>query len=61
MVEANGVEPAFATSTPKADAISYARGRFGGSRGAIHVYDEAGENLVEKIAIDDRIKYPHVR
>ena len=58
-IEATGVEPAFATSTPKADAISYARGRFGGSRGEIHVYDDVGEKIVEKIAMDDRIKYPH--
>jgi hypothetical protein len=35
-VEATGVEPAFATSTPKADAINYARGRFGGSHPARH-------------------------
>jgi hypothetical protein len=49
------------TPTPKADAIDYARGRFGGSRGPIHVYDEAGENIVEKIPVDDRIKYPHAR
>jgi len=48
-----------ATSTPKADAISYARGRFGGGSGEIHIYDDAGKNIVEKIPIDDRIKYPH--
>jgi hypothetical protein len=23
----------------------------------IHVYDDAGENIIEKIPIDDRIKY----
>jgi hypothetical protein len=57
--EAPGVEPAFATSTPKADAIGYARGRFGGASGEIHVYDEHGETIVEKIPMDDRIKYPH--
>jgi hypothetical protein len=36
VVEATGVDPAFATSTPKADAINYARGRFGGSHPARH-------------------------
>jgi hypothetical protein len=51
-VEATGVEPAFATSTPKADAISYACGRFGGSCGEIHVYDDVRENIVEKIAME---------
>ncbi len=32
--------------------IDYARGRFGGSRGEIHVYDNAGENIVEKFRVD---------
>jgi hypothetical protein len=53
--EGDGVQPAFPT---KQHAIDYASNRFGGSRGEIHVYDDAGENMVEKIAIDDRIKYP---
>jgi hypothetical protein len=53
--ESEGVQPAFPT---KQHAIDYASNRFGGSRGEIHVYDDAGENMVEKIAIDDRIKYP---
>ena len=30
-----------------------------GASGEIHVYDDTGENIVEKIAMDDRIKYPH--
>jgi hypothetical protein len=33
--EAPGVEPAFATSSAKADAINYARNRFGGVSGEI--------------------------
>lgn len=60
-VEALGVEPAFATNPPKADAINYARGRFGGASGEIHVYDEAGKDIVAKITMDDRIKYPHAQ
>ena len=60
-VEGSGVEPAFATGTPKADAISYALSRFGGSTGAIQVYDETGEKVVESITMDDRIKYPHAQ
>ena len=55
--EAPGTEPAFATRTPKADAISYARGRFGGSKGEIHIWDEAGETIVEKIQIDGGSHY----
>jgi hypothetical protein len=55
--EAPGVEPAFATTTPKADAIDYARGRFGGSHGEIHVYDETGEAVAKKIAIDGGGQY----
>jgi hypothetical protein len=55
--DAPGVEPAFATNDPKADAINYARGRFGGSCGEIHVYDDAGTNIIEKIVMDGRTKY----
>jgi len=55
--EAPGVEPAFATGTPKSDAIDYAKGRFGGAAGEIHVYDDAGENIVEKIPIDGGTQY----
>ena len=57
--EAPRVEPAFSTSDPEMDAIDYAWNRFGGSTGEIKVYDEAGENIVERIAKSDRIKYPH--
>ncbi|MGH8092270.1 MAG: hypothetical protein ACREIF_02190 [Chthoniobacterales bacterium] len=56
--ESPGVEPAFAQPNGKAKAIDYARGRFGGSDGEIHVYDQADKQVVEKITIDDRIKYP---
>jgi hypothetical protein len=37
------VEPAVATSAPKADAICYARRWFGGAAGEIHVYDNTRE------------------
>ena len=40
-------------------AIDYARGRLGSSAGEVHVHDESGENVVETITIDDRIKYSH--
>ena len=50
--EAPGVEPAFAAPDARQKAFEYARGRFGGSAGAIHVYDEAGENVTERIQID---------
>ncbi|MGH8092684.1 MAG: hypothetical protein ACREIF_04350 [Chthoniobacterales bacterium] len=56
--ESPGVEPAFAQPNGREKAIAYARGRFGGSEGEIHVYDEAGQEVVETITIDDRIKYP---
>ena len=49
--------PAFKTGDPKADAIDYAKGRFGGSAGEIHVYDDAGTAIVEKIQIDGRVLY----
>ena len=32
-------------------------GRFGGSAGEIHVYDDAGTKLIEKIVMDERMKY----
>jgi len=57
--EAPGVAPAFPGPNGKQAAIDYACQRFGGSRGEIHVYDDTGENIVAKIPMDDRIKYPH--
>jgi hypothetical protein len=53
------VEPAFDTRTAKADALHYARNRFGGGSGQIDIYDEAGGNIVETIPMDDRMKYPN--
>jgi hypothetical protein len=55
--EAASVQPTFRTGASKIDAIDYARGRFGGSSGEIHVYDEAGENIAEKIPIDGGMQY----
>jgi hypothetical protein len=54
--QGKGVQPAFHS---KEDAIEYARRRFGGGTGEIHVYDDVGENIIEKIPIDDRINYPN--
>jgi hypothetical protein len=56
-VEAPGVEPAFAQPGAKENAVSYSRRRFGGSAGEIHVYDETGENIVQKILIDGGNQY----
>jgi hypothetical protein len=55
--EAVGVEPAFKTGNSKADAISYSRGRFGGSKGEILVYDADGETVAEIIHIDGGTAY----
>jgi hypothetical protein len=53
-----GVQPAFQTPNAKADALSYARNRFTGCpRGEVHAYDDAGEQIVEKILIDGGDKY----
>ena len=57
--EAPGVEPCYVGPNAKDQAIGYAvRCRFGGSEGEVHVYDEAGENVIENIPINDRGKYP---
>ena len=51
--EGPGVEPAFPGPNGKSEAISYARGRFGGSpNGEIHVYDEAGNTIIETISLE---------
>ena len=55
--EAPGVEPTFAAPDAKERALSYARGRFGGSAGEIHVYDEAGVRIIEKIPIKGGTQY----
>ena len=47
--ESEGVQPTFAA---KRDALDYAHSRFGGASGEIHVSDETGENVVEKIAMN---------
>ena len=56
--EAPGVEPAFPDPNGKQDAIDYARGRFGGSRGEIHVYRDDGSTIERSIVIDGRGQYP---
>jgi hypothetical protein len=38
--EAPGVEPAFARPDAKRKAIDYARDRFGGRTGEVHVFDD---------------------
>lgn len=50
--EAPGVEPTFPGPNGKQNAIEYARGRFGGSRGEIHVYDETGQAVIDVITVD---------
>ena len=55
--ESPGVEPAFAQPNAKENALSYTRRRFVGSAGKIHLFDETGENIVEKILIDGGIQY----
>ena len=52
--EGEGVQPNFPT---KQHAIDYASNRFGGSCGEIHVYDESGLTIAEKISIDGRGQY----
>jgi hypothetical protein len=47
--EGQGVQPAY---RDRNDAISYAKGRFDGSGGEIHVYDYVGKEIIEKIAVD---------
>ena len=58
--EAPGVEPAFSTNSPKADAISYASNRFGGRAGEVRVYCDDGITIERNIAIDGRGQYPQV-
>ena len=52
--EAPGAEPVF---EDKASALSYAKRRFGGAAGEIHIYDDAGENIILRIPIDGGIQY----
>jgi hypothetical protein len=53
-----GVHPAFATGTPKADALGYAKNRFRGGGGELHVYSDDGESIIERIVIADRGESP---
>ena len=53
-----GVEPAFPGPTGKQNAIDYARDRFGGSRGEIHVYDDDATTIERSVVIDGRGQYP---
>ena len=56
--EAPGVEPAFPGPNGKKDAIDYARNsRLGGCSGEIHVFDDAGETVVETITVNGGTKY----
>ena len=54
--EGDGVQSAFPT---KQHATDYACGRFGGTSGEIHVYNEAGEEVAEKISLDGQGQYTH--
>lgn len=55
--EAPGVEPAFAVPDAKRKATDYARNRFGGAAGEVHVYDDAGAAIKRKIVVDCRVQY----
>ena len=56
--EAPGVEPAFPGPNGKQNAIDYARGRFGGSRGEIRVYGDDATTIERSIVVDGRGQYP---
>jgi hypothetical protein len=45
----------------KHKAIDYACGRFGGSAGEVHIYDESGETIERSIVIDGRGQYSQAR
>ena len=47
--EGTGVDPTF---LDQRQALDHARQRFGGRSGEIHVYDEAGDTIVEKIPMN---------
>lgn len=49
------VEPFFAEPGGKNKAISYARGRFGGGKCEIRVFDDEGKKIVEVLQVDDRL------
>jgi hypothetical protein len=56
--EAPGVEPAFAAPDAKQKAIDYARNRFGGRTGEVHVFDANDSTIERSIVIDGRGQYP---
>jgi len=56
--ETPSVEPAFPDPNGKQNAIDYARGRFGGSRGEIHVYCDDGSTVERSTVIDSLGQYP---
>jgi hypothetical protein len=58
--EAPGVEPAFAAPDAKRKAIDYARERFGGGAGEVHIYGDDASNIERSIVIDGRGQYPQV-
>ena len=53
--EGKDVQPAFHA---RSDAITYAKGQFAGQGGEIHVYDDNGEDILDKIVIDERTQCP---
>jgi hypothetical protein len=58
--EAPGIEPAFAAPDAKRKAIDYARNRFGGRAGEVHVFDADDATIERRIVIDGRGQYPLV-
>jgi len=50
--EAPGVEPAFPGPNGKQNAIDYAKGRFGGSRGEIHIHGDDAITIERSSVID---------
>ncbi len=56
-IEASGVEPAYPGRHGKQNAIDYAKNRFGGAEGEVHVYNPAGDAIEEKIPINGRDRY----
>jgi len=53
-------EPAFAAPDSKRKAIEYACGRFGGSAGEVHVFDDDDLTIERIFIIDGRGQYSQV-
>ncbi len=51
-IEAPGVEPTYPGPKGRQFAVDYATNRFGGAAGEVHVYDQAGAEIVQKIPVD---------